>query len=233
MGTVSLPSLDAIMQIKDQEKRFAELVNTLGILIKNLSEINGYITSKNIKKKSIEADRIGVVDLSAINANLGHIISGLIEAVTMIGSEIYGSLISTNQFGYPRAVMSNTENHFRASTDASRYIDMSSFFLSTGSPLLSWREGANFTESFLSGGLFRLSSSGDMSIQTLQEIGLIASKVSFPYPGGVVEFSSWSQLRNASTGRTLQQDLDNLQSQISGVASYAASLDARITALGG
>ncbi len=48
MGTISLPNLDAIMQIKDPEQRFEALVNTVGILIKNLSEMNGYINSKNV-----------------------------------------------------------------------------------------------------------------------------------------------------------------------------------------
>lgn len=48
MGIVSLPSLDAILQIQDPNKRFEELVNTMGILIKNLTEINGYVNSKNI-----------------------------------------------------------------------------------------------------------------------------------------------------------------------------------------
>lgn len=48
MGVVSLPNLDAIMQIQDPDQRFEALVNTVGILIKNLSEINGYMNSKNI-----------------------------------------------------------------------------------------------------------------------------------------------------------------------------------------
>jgi len=48
MGTISLPNLDDIMQIKDPDRRFEELVNTVGILIKALSEINGHVNSKNI-----------------------------------------------------------------------------------------------------------------------------------------------------------------------------------------
>ena len=61
MGVVSLPSLDAILQIQDPNKRFEELVNTMGILIKNLTEINGYINSKNIFEVGGWRDRKSVV----------------------------------------------------------------------------------------------------------------------------------------------------------------------------
>jgi hypothetical protein len=48
MGIISLPNLDAILQIKDPDQRFEALVNTVGILIKNMSEFNGHINSKNV-----------------------------------------------------------------------------------------------------------------------------------------------------------------------------------------
>lgn len=78
---------------------------------RNVNELNaevivaGSITADKIQAKAITAEKIDVQELSAISANLGHIISGLIESI-----EIYGSFISTNRYGYPRVEISNTDD---------------------------------------------------------------------------------------------------------------------------
>ncbi|WP_339182906.1 hypothetical protein [Paenibacillus sp. FSL R5-0701] len=77
----------------------------------------GSITTEKIQAGAVVADKIDVGELSAISANLGHIVAGLIESV-----EIYGSYISTNKTGYPKAEMSNTNNLFGAYIDANNFV---------------------------------------------------------------------------------------------------------------
>ncbi len=91
--------------------------------------INGNLDVKNIRAKSVTADRMDVDELSAITANLGHIISGLIESI-----EIFGSYISTNRFGYPKAEMSNTQNLFKASSSLGVEVAIESSSFSSSSP---------------------------------------------------------------------------------------------------
>ncbi|WP_339283662.1 hypothetical protein [Paenibacillus sp. FSL R5-0486] len=75
------------------------------------------ITGDKVQANTITADKLLVNELSAISANLGHIVAGLIESV-----EIYGSYISTNKTGYPKAEMSNTNDLFATYLDANNYL---------------------------------------------------------------------------------------------------------------
>lgn len=236
MGIVSLPSLDTILQIKDPDKRFEELVNTMGILIKNLSEINGYLTAKNIRANSIEtrnlkagavtADKIDVNELSAISANLGHIIAGLIETVTMIGSEIYGSYIATSQAGYPRAEMSNTSNLFKASANPTQSVGVEAF-TSTGAPGISWTDGSDDASATLDGGLLEMSSETDMKFGSLGNITLQSSGNIEMTPLGVVLFLSWANIYNSGAGQTLQQALNSKANVFFGFSGSFSTGDGR------
>lgn len=75
-------------------------VRANGIEAKNIKA--EAITSDKIQAGAVTADKITVDELSAISANLGHIVAGLIESVN-----IYGSYIATSQ-GYPRVEISDT-----------------------------------------------------------------------------------------------------------------------------
>ncbi|MHA7967687.1 hypothetical protein ACX93W_26595 [Paenibacillus sp. CAU 1782] len=209
--------------VEEAFEQLAKLQKTLRYLL------NGNLDFENVRVKGLTAETIDVDELSAITANLGHILAGIIESV-----EIYGSLISTNRTGYPRAVMSNTQNHFRAEADANRYISMDSFDLSTGSPTLTWRSPSGFSQSNMTTG-YSLSSDRDIILASFMEMLISASNI-YLIPNsstGEVKLPAWSQVRNNVSGQTLQQALDNLQTSISGLYTYAASLDARIAALGG
>jgi hypothetical protein len=239
MGTIALPSLDSILQIKDPNKRFEELVNTMGILIKNLSEINGYINSKNIRVEGIEArniktntitaDKMNVAELSAISANLGHIIAGMIETVTMIGSEIYGTLISTNQFDYPRAVMSNTENLFGAYLSPTNGVEVRPAGWN-GVPALALSRSDALTDALISFPV-NLTLNSPTGVVIAPDNGSIELRTQ-----GISAFvyvDNWSSFRNLLTGETLQQALSSIESSVNSLWTYASGLDARITALGG
>lgn len=100
------------------------LSNQIAIMFKDLDfTLNGDInftnvkadgiTAKNIKAGSVTAEKIHVDELSAISADLGKITAG----------EVYGTYISTNETGYPKTEMSNTEKLFRTSYDENNYIN--------------------------------------------------------------------------------------------------------------
>jgi hypothetical protein len=57
------------------------------------------ITTELLKAGSVIAEKINVSELSAINANLGTITAGLLQAVNIIGSTITGSTIRTAASG--------------------------------------------------------------------------------------------------------------------------------------
>lgn len=112
MGLINLPSLDDILSIKDPKQQMEALLNTVGILMKELGEINGYLGGANIKAKSITAQKIDVQQLSAITANMGKLTSG----------EIYGAYISTAEATYPRIEFSSTGNLMAAYLDVNNSI---------------------------------------------------------------------------------------------------------------
>lgn len=218
MGNIALPSLDAILQIKDPNKRFEELVNTMGILIKNLSEINGYLNSKNIRANSITADRMNVNELSAIAADIGHITAGILEAITIIGSEIYGSYIATTQTGYPRAEMSSAEDLFAAYATADDYLKI--YSLESGTPMIYFSNLLSIARLYLNGSNLSLANFGTMLLSSSQGV-TISSTVSSsniviqPGSSGTINIPSWSKLYSISDSQTIQTAISNIYSAIS------------------
>jgi hypothetical protein len=91
-------------------------VRANGIEAKNIKAES--ITSEKIQAGAVTADKISVNELSAISANLGHIVAGLIESVN-----IYGSYIATSQ-SYPRVEMSNTFNMMGAYRSPDNHIQI-------------------------------------------------------------------------------------------------------------
>lgn len=91
-------------------------VRANGIETKNLKA--EAITTEKIQAGAVTADKITVNELSAISANLGHIVAGLIESV-----QIFGSYIATSQ-GYPRVEMSDTLDMFGAYRSPDNHIQI-------------------------------------------------------------------------------------------------------------
>lgn len=119
--------------VKDLANTVAKMAKDLEFLVNGNLDANNIransIETKNLKANSITADKIqagavtaekiSVNELSAISANLGHIVAGLIESV-----EIYGSYIATRRGSFPRAEMSNADNLFAAYYDSRNYIQV-------------------------------------------------------------------------------------------------------------
>ncbi|MEK0313746.1 hypothetical protein [Cohnella sp. 56] len=95
-----------------------ELSEVLSIVIQEIDfAFNGNIDARNIRAKSITAEKMTVEELSAISANLGHIIAGLIESV-----QIYGSYIATRKDSYPRVELNSSGDLIAVLLDANNSI---------------------------------------------------------------------------------------------------------------
>lgn len=181
------------------------LSNQIAIMFKDLDfTLNGDINFQNVKAKSITADRMNVTELSAITANMGKLTSG----------EIYGAYIATREAAYPRAEMSNTNDLFATYFDANNYIKYVADY--TGAPAIEFYTAGTLRARFstLLGGL-QIDSPNGTNLD------------------GINRFEDWTKIRNSATGRTLQQDLDDIDSNFATLASLYDSLNARVTALEG
>lgn len=177
----------------------ANNIRANGIETKNLKA--GSITADKIQAGAITADKITVNELSAISANLGHIVAGLVESV-----QIFGSYIATSR-SYPRAEMSNTDNMFGAYKSPSSFIQMYSPVEGL-SPVLRFEAGG--VPSFIfydpSDNTFSFTSTyAKLNISTQSDIEIY---------GPNIRFSGWSSLRSNGTGRTLQDELSDIDSRL-------------------
>ncbi|WP_308636102.1 hypothetical protein [Paenibacillus silvisoli] len=69
MGLINLPSMDDILKAKDTKTQMEMLVNTVGLLMKSLSELNGYISSKNVSE--VGGWRVGQTRLESKDGDVG------------------------------------------------------------------------------------------------------------------------------------------------------------------
>lgn len=95
MGLIRLPSLDDILDIKDPEARFEALLNMLGLLMKSLSEINGYITTQNVKVLNAKVIKAGTITADKIGAN--QITANEIAAGAITADEIQANAVTTDK----------------------------------------------------------------------------------------------------------------------------------------
>ncbi|WP_213471787.1 hypothetical protein, partial [Paenibacillus dendritiformis] len=151
------------------------------------------ITTDKINAGAVIAEKIDVKELSAISANLGHIVAGLIESI-----QIYGSYIATRQSGYPRCEMSNTENMFAAQGDSGRSIKMVAYG-PLGVPLLSFTNNQAMTLlSHRSAGFYIEAGSSDVNINGANI---------FLIPAGKVVVQSWDDIYSEDDRQTLKEAL--------------------------
>jgi len=193
MGQVNLPKVPRNVDL-------TQVINLINMLVDELTHLlTGHLDVKNIRAHSITADRMNVDELSAISANLGHIISGLIEAV-----QIYGSLIATSVAGvYPRIELSSADNLLKAELDANNRLRFVPNFL--GSPAIVFDTNGTLTR------IFSTAAGGPppvMGILSNAALQLTGTEVYLLPSSGNVMVPNWSRLENDATGQTLQQALD-------------------------
>lgn len=173
----------------------------------------GTLTAEEIAANTITAEKMSVDELSAITANLGHITAGLIEAV-----EIFGSFIATSRTSYPRCEMSDTDHMFVAYASDTKLVKMIASYFS--------RPGLSFEDNGLALGV--LSTPNDFLVQGNYGVSINGGfgpvNLSTSSSEGV-RVDNWTELKRATDGRSLQQELNAKQNTISGATRtvYVAS----------
>lgn len=189
-----------------------ELAEFIAKIVKELEwALSGNLDVKNIKAKSITADRMKVDELSAIAANLGTITAGI----------IYGAYIATANGTYPRIEFSSADNLLKALSDASHYISIdpedSSF------PTIRFTDPASDTVIF--GGF-----NGDFVINTLNantQVGAQAGHLTLVNGTGKFTKVKFNEFQNTVNGLTLRQELDAKRNTGGGFSGSFATGDGR------
>lgn len=221
MGFIDLPQLRDQHAWETDQQYNRYLVNMLAVYRDELDTIvNGGlnfknikadgITTKNLAAGSVIAEKIDVDKLSAITADLGEIIAGIIR-----GIKIYGSYIATADGTYPRAEMSSDDNFFKASNSANQYISILPYFLGNNAPQVDF-VNIDITSS---ASMFINALNGQFSIISPRSIFISAGGSTLRLSGAFVSVPDWASFRDASTSQTLQQTLDGLNILISGKAN--------------
>ncbi|WP_340397807.1 hypothetical protein NST50_05345 [Paenibacillus sp. FSL E2-0202] len=188
-----------------------DLANTTAKMAKDLEFIlNGNIAFDNIRAESIEtqnlkagavtAVKMTVEELSSITANLGHIISGLIESI-----EMYGSYIATRRNAFPRAELNNVGDLLAVYTDALNSLTIEPGI--TNEPTITFRNGGalslilgpafGFTALLATLDLLVGSQSGSLSLRCGSG------------PLDSVSVPSWSKTRSVEEGQSLAAALSS------------------------
>lgn len=191
------------------------LANTVAKMAKDLEFIlNGNVAfdniraegieAKNIKAGAVTAEKITVNELSAITANLGHILAGLIESV-----EIYGSYIATRKDAYPRAEMSATDNMFAAMSNVNNHIRISAVGGNNSPQLLLKSSFANLLLLMLGTTANIMVTGGDLMLGA-DNMEFNADEIRlFPNNYKGIRVSAFSDIVDNSSGKSLQEILNS------------------------
>ena len=158
----------------------------------------------------------------------GHMIavggefSGEISATIFTGGQIYGTvitgaLIQTSESSYPRAEMSSTDKMFKVAQSLTKYAEFRANYNAAGGatvPALRFVNGSDYMDvgGIGPGGIFGIHGYNDIYLLAYGKINQF-----------LTDFNSWSSIRNASTGRSMQQELDSLTAAINSLASAVAT----------
>lgn len=202
--------------VKELREYIKYLSNQLASMLKDLDfTLNGDVDFRNVRAKSIKADRMDVDELSAISANLGHIVAGLIESV-----QIFGSYVATRRNAFPRAELNNTGDLLAVYTDADNYMTIEPGLFDE--PTQVFRKGGSPSLAIGPIGIITGVISPDLSIVVGSNNGslsLICGSSIFDN----INVPSWSKLRSEETGNSLQDELDSIRAELAGKADISHS----------
>lgn len=156
MGIQDFGTIGADASLKEVIDALADLQDSLNFLL------NGNLDVKNVRAKSITADRMDVKQLSAIAADLGKVVAGI----------LIGAYISTADGTYPRIDFSSVNRLLAAYNTASKYVAITPS--QGGTPGISWNDGSNVAYAIAEAsiGLIMASFSGGLSFQSSNYINL-------------------------------------------------------------
>lgn len=220
MAHINLPSLDDILAVKDPKQQMEALINTVGLLMKSLTEINGYLSSKNIKE--LTADKISAGTINTGDITIGADDSGRFYRIdgngivanngtnnTMVFDLATGQMtlngvkIESTPGTYPKVVMDPTGQLFAAYTSADTYVGITPNYLGNGPGTIAVRGGLTTGGSHSSSSGYHLVAVNDLRIEAGENI--IFST------GGLdgIQFPSWGEITSAGDGQSLQGALDD------------------------
>jgi len=198
---------------------FDDVVNKLNSLVKEINHLMLTLDSLNVV--SLTADHI---DTGTLDANLVTIRSDLASSA-FIRIDGSGMVINNGSFDtfvvntngqvtmtgatvqtateFPKVVIDPPSNLLRAAQSSSSYLEILALYPSVLSPALRFISPTRASAIY----------------QDQIQLSLITDGDILLFPSGHVKLPNWGSLLNSATGRTLQQELNDL--------------NARITALGG
>lgn len=151
-----------------------------------------------------------------INAEGGVFSGGIVATGTITGGTIFGARIATSS-SYPLAEMSSTDRMFRVAQSATNYAEFRANYNAAGGatvPALRFVNGSDYMDV---GGI---GPGGIFGIHGYNELYLLAYGKIKQF---LTEFNNWTSIRNASTGRTLQQELTSLSDSINSLETVVAT----------
>jgi hypothetical protein len=155
MPVVDFGRIEGDATLADLLDAFAKVQKALDYLMQ------GGLDSQNIRAKSIVADRMDVQKLSAISADLGKVIAGI----------LIGAYISTSDGTYPRIDFSSVDKLLTAYNTESQYVSITPS--SGGTPGMTWHDVAG-NVGFLTGeqsiGLVLAALLGQLTFQSPNDV---------------------------------------------------------------
>lgn len=220
MASFNLPNVDGMTSIEELKNAVGKMVKELTWLLQNLDTRNvNELNAEVIIANTITAEKMNVTELSAISADMGEITAGIVRGV-----EIYGSKISTNETGYPKAEMSITENIFKVSLDANNTLTIAGDY--GGTPSIFFASPSN--------NFILASNDVRADVGSLKELRIESGENIVLEPNiGTVSLPTWSKIKNVSTGRTLQQELNDIYTALSGKSNVGHTHTVTTTSGGG
>lgn len=214
MPTPQFPSVSSNATLDDLRDAYIGMSRYLTYLLSALDTLNiSRLDAKVIIADSITADKLDVDELSAISANLGEIMAGIIRGVS-----IFGSYIATRENAYPRAEMNDDDDLVAVYTTATKLMQIT--------PSLFGTPAAYFDDGSTQGALYPFPlAGGTMLLQSSSDIDLV------PGAGKSIKIPDWSQLYSTGASQTLQQALASIYSTLSSLQSQINSLASRVSAL--
>lgn len=215
MAGVKMPNVEGLNSVSELKNALGKLTKELSWLLNNLDTRNvNELNAEVIIANTITADKMDVNELSAITANLGHITAGLIESI-----RIFGSYIATRNGAFPRAELNNVGDLIAVYTNANNSLTIQPGI--TEEPVITFRNSG--TPSLIIGpivGFSGLVSSSSLLVGT-QNGSLQLECGTGPLDNVTVH--NWSKFMNATSGVTLQDELDSLRAELAGKADISHS----------
>lgn len=203
MGLEKINILEQVASLEVLSEELAKLQRTMRYLL------NGNLDFQNIRAKGIQAENIDVDKLSAIVADIGEVTAGIIRGV-----EIYGSYIATSEGGFPRTEMSTKDNYFKVWLNATTYLEIIDQG-QEGLPQIIFTRGSQVFR--MGHGIVSDGSSSSPGLYSNSPFAMLA--IGGLFLVGDVNFTGWGSIINNSNGRTLQQELNNINNRLDALES--------------